>query len=647
MRSTSRAVVLGVVCLLCAGGCDQAKQGGEEVPAKLPDRGSVLVVNEESPPAGPNIDPNNLGVDKALSSDILGQKREAKAYDKAKALKAIEESLNTEQHSIIGGSDVQHALGNLDSTGVQGVSGGVGGLGLRGMGVGGGGGTYGRIGISGKLAMGRGKGASLSGARRLEVEKALRAGQGRRGEGGEDVEREGLVRGLERPAVRVNPMTEVSKDRLSTFAVDVDTGSYTLARASLRAGSLPSPETVRVEEFVNYFAYDYPSPDEGPFGVSLEAAPSPFSVAQNRYIVRVGVQGERIKPADRKPAHLTFLVDVSGSMGGPDRLGLAKQALKHLTAQLKPSDTVALVTYASGSKVVLAHTSDKQKIHKALDDLTAHGATSMSQGMELAYKEALKVRREGHISRVIVLSDGDANIGASGHGEILKQIRSYVEEGVTLSTIGFGMGNYRDDMMEQLANKGNGNYHYIDDLSEAKKVFGEQVDGTLQVIAKDVKIQVEFDPKTVARYRLIGYENRAIADRDFRNDKVDAGEIGAGHTVTALYEVDLLGPVAAADHLATVRVRHKLPEGHKASERSFELTGAQVHAKLAKASKSFQLATAAAAFAELLRGSPYMKGASQLSFALVEEIAAGATSRNQKDRKELVELIRLAAKLRG
>jgi Ca-activated chloride channel family protein len=399
---------------------------------------------------------------------------------------------------------------------------------------------------------------------------------------------------------------------------------------------------VRVEEFVNYFNYNYPQPDDaGPFGVSLEAAPSPFvASSSDRFLMRVGVQGKRIAQKERKPVHLVFLVDVSGSMNSPDKLGLAKESLKVLTNNLTRDDTVGLVTYAGATKEVLAPTSitDKGKIFDGIDNLTSGGGTAMGDGMQMAYKMAMQSANSGHVTRVVVLSDGDANIGRSNFDDILKSIKSYVDEGVTLSTIGFGMGNYKDNLMEQLANKGNGNYYYIDTLKEARKVFGEQINGTLEVIAKDVKIQVEFNPEVVASYRLVGYENRDIADKDFRNDKVDAGEIGAGHSVTAFYEVSLTGKNPDGT-LAYVRMRHKQPDGFDATEQIFTLASSELKPRLSDASKDFQFGAAVATFAEIMRGSPYAK---DLSYDLVEEVARSASSKSQKDRQEFIELVNKA-----
>jgi Ca-activated chloride channel family protein len=398
---------------------------------------------------------------------------------------------------------------------------------------------------------------------------------------------------------------------------------------------------VRVEEFVNYFKYDYPNPDDGAFGVHLEAAPSPFTARKDTYLMRVGVQGKRIRQEERKPVHLTFLVDVSGSMSSRDKLPLAQQSLKILTNNLQEGDTVALATYAGRTEIILPPTGVEKKrdIMDAIDRLSSGGGTGMSSGMEAAYKLALQNHKRDHVNRVIVVSDGDANIGRTSHDQILAQIKKYVDEGVTLSTIGFGMGNYKDTMMEQLANKGNGNYYYVDSAKEATRIFGEQVDGTLQVIAKDVKIQVEFDPEMVPKYRLIGYENRDIADKDFRNDKVDAGEIGAGHTVTALYEVQMAPK--AKGKLATVRIRAKKPDGHKAAEQEFHFRDADVRTKLGQASKDFQFSAAVATFAEILRESPY---AENLSLDLVEEVAKSAAGKRD-DRLEFLQLVRKAKKL--
>jgi len=304
---------------------------------------------------------------------------------------------------------------------------------------------------------------------------------------------------------------------------------------------------------------------------------------------------------------------------------------------------VAMVTYAGHVKVALPPTGMEKKavIHEAIEALQAGGSTAMASGIELAYQQAMKTVDEQSVSRVIILSDGDANVGATSHDEILKLIRGYVKEGITVTTVGFGMGNYKDELMEQFANQGNGNNYYIDGLSQAKRVFQEQIGGTLEVVAKDVKLQVEFDPAQVSKYRLIGYENRDVADSDFRNDKVDAGEIGAGHQVTALYEIELAKQRTDAP-LATVRVRHKAPNGTAASESAFPLTAQAVAPTFAAASSDFQFAFAVAAFGDVLRGGADAK---QWSLSAVRSIAAGAAG-SAEDRKEFVQLVDRAIDLR-
>lgn len=440
----------------------------------------------------------------------------------------------------------------------------------------------------------------------------------------------------------MNPFVSTREDRLSTFAVDVDTASYTLTRRIVMEGGLPPRGAVRVEEMLNYFRYTYPAPApaEGPFTVHLDAAPSPFT--EGRHLLRVGVQGKQLSLAERKPAHLTFLVDVSGSMQSPDRLPLAKRALRMLVDNLRDGDTVALVTYAGAVRRVLPPTGMERKalIHAAIEDLVAEGSTAMGSGIELAYQEAMKTLDGTSQSRVIILSDGDANVGQTSHEAILKSIRGYVKEGITLTTVGFGMNNYKDTMMEQLANQGNGNNFYVDSLMAARRVFQEQLGGTLEVIAQDVKLQVEFDPKQVTRYRLIGYENRAIADQSFRDDRVDAGELGAGHTVTALYELELAP--GAGQGLATVRVRAKRPRGERASEREYLFQAGALAKTFKSASTDLRFAAAVMGAAELLRRSPH---AEQWSLETVHEIARAATPRGNAEREEFLALLERARPL--
>lgn len=427
-------------------------------------------------------------------------------------------------------------------------------------------------------------------------------------------------------------------DAMSTFAIDVDTGSYTLSRGYLERGYAPAPSEVRPEEFVNYFHYDYAAPPPGKTAsVHFEAAPSPFSANGRTHLVRIGLQARGL--AERPPTHLTFLVDTSGSMEGSGRLDLAREAIKVATRQLRPTDTVAIVTYAGASRVALESTAAHRldEIDAAADRLTAGGGTAMSSGMDLAYRTAVEHAGDG-VSRVFVLSDGDANIGATHPDAILDRLRAWSDDGVTLSTVGFGNGNYRDQMMERLADAGNGNYSYVDGEPELDRVFGDALNSLLYVVAKDVKVQVQWDADAVETWRQIGYENRQMSDRDFRNDAKDAGEMGAGHQVTALYEVRLAPGVEADDRLATVRFRHKKPDGFRASEASFELTGRHLRRRVGDASSDFRFQAAVAAFAERLRG---QGGA---SWGWIEEVASAAAV-GRPDRTRFLQLVRTARRI--
>jgi Ca-activated chloride channel family protein len=439
----------------------------------------------------------------------------------------------------------------------------------------------------------------------------------------------------------VNGFTVVSQDSLSTFSIDVDTASYTVARRKLQEGGLPPVASVRVEEFVNYFDYDYPQPTgKHPFNVQFEAFPDPFRAG--RHIMRVGVQGKDLSRAERPPLHLTFLVDVSGSMSSSDKLGLAKQSLHMLVDTLSEGDTVALATYAGRTAEVLPPTdsANKRKIHDAIEALSSGGSTAMSSGIDIAYKLAQRSFETGAENRVIVMSDGDANVGSTSWDEMLSQIKGHADAGVTLSTIGFGMGNYRDTLMEQLANNGDGNNYYIDSQAQAQRVFVEQMGSTVFTIARDVKLQVAFNEASVAAYRLIGYENRDIADRDFRNDRVDAGEVGAGHTVTALYEVIL--KEGYDDTLATLNLRYEAPGADKAAtEIAFPFPDDALSETEALTSRDARIAYAAATFAEILRGSPYT---AELSMSRLIAYTQAA-KRPGKDDAELIDLMKAAQRL--
>ena len=400
----------------------------------------------------------------------------------------------------------------------------------------------------------------------------------------------------------VNPFIDTEDDHLSTFAMDVDTASYTVARRFVMDGNLPDPDSVRVEEFINYFDYGYDSPSDDAFAIQMEGSPSPFG-GENHWLMRVGLQGKEIAAEDRKNATLIFTIDVSGSMAREDRLGLVKRSLRLLVDELRPTDEVGIVIYGSRGQVILKPTSgeDKNTIIEAIDRLQPGGSTFVEEGLELAYDMAVDRVQPGRITRVIVLSDGVGNVGNTSANSILREVRSQVDRGVTLTTVGFGMGNYNDVLMEQLANDGNGSYHYVDDISEAQRIFVENLTGTLQTIAKDSKVQVDFNPEVVSRYRLLGYENRRVDDEDFRDDTVDAGEVGAGHSVTALYELKLHD--GASGSVGTVFVRYEDSDSGRIVETSQTLQRSDLLSRFDDASTSFQLAAVVAEFAEILRNS--------------------------------------------
>lgn len=439
----------------------------------------------------------------------------------------------------------------------------------------------------------------------------------------------------------VNPFTMVADDPQSTFSIDVDTASYTISRRKLQEGSLPSFAAVRVEEYVNYFDYDYVAPQNDPFAVNMEAMPDPFR--PGHHLLRIGVQGREVSRDERPPLHLTFLVDVSGSMSSPDKLPLAKQSLHKLVDTLREDDTVALATYAGRVACILEPTSagDTRRVHEAIEGLSSGGSTAMSAGIDIAYDLARKSFREGHENRVLILSDGDANVGRTSWDDMLSQIKGHADDGVTLSTIGFGMGNYKDTLMEQLANKGDGNNFYIDSEDQAQRVFVEKIGGTLVTIARDTKIQVEFNPASVRAYRLIGYENRDIADKDFRNDRVDAGEVGAGHSVTALYDVILKDGYSR--ELAKVRMRYEKPGADgTATEKAWTFQDRALKETPWLASRDTRIAYSAATFAEILRESP---NAAEISLDELTRFAEKSRRSGEKDDDELISLMRKAASL--
>ncbi len=453
-----------------------------------------------------------------------------------------------------------------------------------------------------------------------------------------------------------NPMHRVAETPVSTFSADVDTGSYANVRRFLNQGSLPPEGAVRLEEMVNYFPYSYALPTDGsPFGVTTEVAATPWN--PRTQLLRIGIKASDRAVAQLAPANLVFLVDVSGSMDRREGLPLVKSTLKLLVDQLREQDRVSLVVYAGESRVVLKPTSgrDKVKIRNAIDQLTAGGSTAGASGIELAYQMAREGFIDKGINRILLATDGDFNVGISDFDSLKQMAASQRKSGVSLTTLGFGVDNYNEHLMEQLADAGDGNYAYIDNLREARKVLVDQLSSTLAVVARDVKLQVEFNPARVSEYRLLGYENRALKREDFNNDKVDAGEIGAGHTVTALYEIvpkgekGWLEPLryAAAPagegksgELAMLRVRYK-PAGGGESQ----LIERPINNESTKASDDLRFAAAVAAFAQQLKGDGRYTGSMSL-----QDTAALARSARGDDpfglRGEFVQLVELAQGLK-
>jgi Ca-activated chloride channel family protein len=443
----------------------------------------------------------------------------------------------------------------------------------------------------------------------------------------------------------VNPSIDADDDNLSSFALDVDTGSYTIMRNYLKDGNLPPSDSVRVEEYVNYFEQGYPNPPaRQAFAVNIDGAPSPFTETERYQMLRVGIQGYQVPEAERKDAALTFVIDVSGSMDMDNRLGLVKRSLELLVEQLRRSDTVSIVVYGTDARVILEPTSssDKGRILEAIYRLQPEGVTNAEAGIRLGYKMAMHAYNPGGINRLILCSDGVANVGETGPEEILSEVRHYVEEGVTLTTIGFGMDNYNDVLMEQLADNGDGSYAYVDDLREARRLFIDQITGTLQTIAMDAKVQVDFNPDVVKRYRLVGFENRAIADDDFRDNRVDAGEIGAGHSVTALYEVKLYPE--AQGRIATVAMRWQDPDTHQVVELSKDFDSSELAYEFRDADPYFQRSVVVAEFAEILKRSYWAEGSSLSSVYREAQRVSEYLSRDE-DMGEFMELIRRASGL--
>jgi len=460
--------------------------------------------------------------------------------------------------------------------------------------------------------------------------------------------------------IEENPVKQAAESPVSTFSIDVDTGAYANVRRMLNAGRLPPADAVRVEELINYFPYAYALPKgNSPFAVHTEIAPAPWN--KEHHLLRIGIKGQDVAKTSLPPANLVLLVDVSGSMDSPERLPLLKSALKLLINQLRPQDRVSLVTYASGTQVVLEPTPGAQKarIAAAVENLVPGGSTAGASGIALAYRMAEQGYIRGGINRILLATDGDFNVGVTNFDALKNMVEEKRKGGVSLSTLGFGVGNYNERLMEQLADVGNGNYSYIDTLNEGQKVLVNEMTSTLATIAKDVKIQIEFNPAVVSEYRLVGYENRMLKREDFSNDKVDAGEVGAGHTVTAIYELTLKGhggsvdplrygkeTTSAADksgELAFLRLRYKAPDGEVSRLAEWPLHVSDVQSGFAQASDEFRFAAAVAAFGQELRGGKHTK---DLGYAEIARIAAGARGEDPFGyRGEFVRLVHLAQSL--
>ncbi len=443
----------------------------------------------------------------------------------------------------------------------------------------------------------------------------------------------------------VNPSIDTEDDHLSTFAMDVDTGSYTIMRNYLSEGNLPPADSVRVEEYVNYFKQGYPNPPaHQAFGIYIDGAPSPFTQSERYQMLRVGVQGYQVPDDERKDAALTFVIDVSGSMDMDNRLGLVKRSLELLVEQLGPRDSVSVVVYGTEAHIVLEPTSgsDKGRILEAIYSLHPEGVTNAEAGIRLGYQMAMEAYNPEGINRVILCSDGVANVGVTGPEGILEEVRGYVDEGVTLTTVGFGMDNYNDVLMEQLADNGDGFYAYVDDMREARRLFIDQITGTLQTIAMDAKVQVDFNPEVVKRYRLVGFENRAIADDQFRDNTVDAGEIGAGHSVTALYEVKLYPE--AYGNVATVFMRWQDPDTRQVVELSKDFSTSELERDFEYADPYFQRSVVVAEYAEILKKSYWAEGSS-LAHVYHEAERISELLPPDEEMGEFMELIRRASHL--
>ena len=453
------------------------------------------------------------------------------------------------------------------------------------------------------------------------------------------------------------PVKAVAQEPVSTFSIDVDTGSYANVRRFLNDGGLPPEDAVRIEEIVNYFPYSYPLPTgTHPFAIHTQTVDSPWQPEAK--LIKIGIQTQDLAKKELPPANLVFLVDISGSMNSPEKLPLVKKTLRILTEQLRPQDKVTLITYASGEELVLPPTSgrNKDEILRAINKLQAGGATAGESALKMAYEQAQKAYVKNGINRILLATDGDFNVGVADTEALKSMVAEKRKSGISLTTLGFGTGNYNEDMMEQIADAGDGNYSYIDNEKEAKKVLQHQLTSTLATVAQDVKIQVEFNPATVKEYRLVGYTNRTLRNEDFNNDKVDAGDIGSGHSVTAIYEIIPQGkqgwlnesryqkaPAASGgkNEYAFVKVRYKLPG--QSTSKLIEQAVPAISIPLAQADEDTRLALAAASYAQALRGGEYN---GKLDWDAIEQMAKQAKGKDPFGlQEEFVELVKIAKSL--
>ncbi|RVU45752.1 VWA domain-containing protein [Lujinxingia sediminis] len=444
------------------------------------------------------------------------------------------------------------------------------------------------------------------------------------------------------PIFEENDFVNTAEESTSTFSVDVNTASYTYTRGQLHYGQLPQPEHVRIEEFINFFRFDYPEPiDDQRFSINMEIAPSYFApedVETPRHLLRIGLRAADVSLEEMKPSNLVFLIDVSGSMNSDNRLPLAQRAMHTMLDHLRPQDSVAIQTYAGATGTVLPPTAGDQKatIANAIDSMASGGSTNGEAGIVAAYNLAESAFIEGGNNRVIIISDGNFNVGRTGES-LVELVRDYRDRNITITTVGVGM-SYNDASMEALARDANGNYLYLDTVAEARRAFGEELPSTLEVIAADVKIQVEFNPESVARYRLVGYEKRLLNNEDFEDDTRDAADIGPGHTVTALYEIELTD---SEDDLmlSEVRIRHKPEFGDESIEATQLIKRSQVLDSFEQASANFRFAVAVSEFAAILKESGFSFGA---RFADVHTIAQAASDADDPHHQEFLELVDIA-----